>query len=220
MALHTRTRTPRVSEIPIKVKPFIGDHKEIMNLSTASGQPQAQIARDLIAEALKARRMKAIGKDEMSREVVATQKSAMYESQAEVREKLDKVLLKLEQVEGRVHAADHRNADEFDRILDQGKFLSLALRFIVTELIIVRRLLRDYIYVFYKVFVEKIGLPSAKVEQNFEARVSRHRAEAEATLDRLTEQSVERLHVMAGGEGLLDEGSGLRQSRGAFEQPS
>jgi hypothetical protein len=71
VALQTRARTPRVSEIPIKVKPFIGDHKEIMNLSTASGQPQAQIARELIAEALKARRMKAIGKDELSREVIA-----------------------------------------------------------------------------------------------------------------------------------------------------
>lgn len=209
MALHTRTRTPRVSEIPIKVKPFIGDHKEIMNLSTASGQPQAQIARDLIAEALKARRMKAIGKDEMSREVVAVQKKAMYQSQDEVRKKLDEVLLKLDGVEARVHAADHRAAAEFDRIFNQGKFISLALRFIVTEVIVMRRLLRDYVYVFYKVFAAKAGLPTAKIEENFEMRVGKFRAEAEVTLDELTEQSVERLHVMAGGAGFIEEGSGV-----------
>jgi hypothetical protein len=208
VALQTRTRTPRVSEIPIKVKPFIGDHKEIMNLSTASGQPQAQIARELIAEALKARRMKAIGKDELSREVVAVQKQAIDESQEGVRKKLDDILLKLERVDGRVHAADCRAADEFERAFNQGKFLALVLRFVVTEVIVMRRLLRDYVYVFYKALVEKVGLPTAKIEENFEVRVGRHRAEAEAVLDGLTEQSVERLHVMAGGGGFIDESGG------------
>ncbi|MDT5268312.1 MAG: hypothetical protein QOH49_498 [Acidobacteriota bacterium] len=205
MALQTRTRTPRVSEIPIKVKSFIGDHKEIMNLSTASGQPQAQIARELIAEALKARRMKGIGKDEMSREVVAVQKKAMQESQEGVREKLDEILVKLERLDGRVHMADCRAADEFERLHDQGRFLSLALRFVVTEVIIMRRLLRDYVYVVYKSLIEKIGKPVNEIQQNFEIRVLRHRKAAEATPDELTELSVGRLHEMAGGKGTMED---------------
>jgi hypothetical protein len=203
LTLYTRTRTPRVSEIPIKFKPFIGDHKEIMNLSTATGQPQAQIARELIAEALKARRMKAIGKDEMSREVVTVQKGAMYESQAGVRKQLDEILTKLEQVDERVHGADCRVAAEFGRAHDQGKFISLALRFVVTEIVICRRILRDYVHVFYKVFIQRAGKPVAELEQNFEKRVDSARVEAEATLDGLSELSVERLHEMANREGTL-----------------
>lgn len=204
MALYQRKRTPRVSEIPIKVKPFIGDHKEIMNLSTASGESQAGIARGLIAEALKARRMKAIGKDEMSREVVAVQKKAMYQSQEEVRDDLAEIKAKLEEIHGRVHAADSRVADEFERAREQTGFVILALRFVVTEVIICRHLLRDYVHTFYKYFVEKWKRPLAEVEGNFEARVNRYRAEAEGRLDELSEISVGRLHEMAGGEGSLD----------------
>jgi uncharacterized protein with PIN domain len=203
MTPYTRTRTPRVSEIPIKFKPFIGDHKEIMNLSTASGEPQAQIARQLVAEALKARRMKAIGKDEMSREVVAVQKKAMYQSQEEVREKLDEILVKLERVDEHVHGADCRAATEFGRAHDQGKFISLALRFVVTEIVICRRILWDCVHVFYKVFIQRAGKPVTELEQNFEKRVGSARAEAEATLDELSELSVERLHKMANREGTL-----------------
>ena len=58
---------PCVSEICVEVKRFTRDNKESMNLQTVSGQLQAQIVRELIAEALKAARMKAIGKDELSR---------------------------------------------------------------------------------------------------------------------------------------------------------
>jgi hypothetical protein len=129
----------------------------------------------------------------------------MDESQEGVRERLDEILLKLERLDGRVHAADCRAADEFERIFGQGKFLSLALRFVVTEVIVCRRLLRDYVYTFYKVFVGKVGKPVAEVEGNFERRVEKYRAEAGAVLDELTEVSVERLHKMAGGEGVLDE---------------
>lgn len=55
--------------------------------------------------------------------------------------------------------------------------------------------------------VEKME-KTAKIEENFEARVSRHREEADRILDGLTELSVRRLHEMAGGEGTLDERAG------------
>lgn len=101
--------------------------------------------------------------------------------------------------------ADCRAADEFERLHDQGKFLSLAMRFVVTEVIICRCLLRDYVYIFYKVFASKTGRPVAEVEGNFERRVKKYRAEADVTLDKLTEVSVGRLHEMADDEGMLND---------------
>jgi hypothetical protein len=129
----------------------------------------------------------------------------MYQSQGEVREKLDEILTKLEGIDKRVYGSDCRVAAEFERAHDQGKFISLALRFVVTEVIVCRLLLRDYVHIFYRALIQQLKKPVTELEQNFEKRVGRFRVVAEATLDELSELSVERLHEMAGSGGTIED---------------
>jgi hypothetical protein len=201
MPLYQRKRAPRVSEIPIKFKPFIGDHKEIMRLSEASREPQATIARDLIAEALKARRMKAIGKDEMSREIVTVQKNAMSESQHEVKQILRRIEAQVGANDDALRRLHNAVVEEAEATRAQLGFVARVVRFVVTEVIVCRLLLREYVFVFYWAVVERLGKPVKDIRANFERRVKDFRGHAEEVMDRFDEAAGDHLH------GVADEGS-------------
>jgi hypothetical protein len=79
MALTKRGKQPKVADTPIKFKPFRTDLTMIDSLAAASGAGRPDIARMLISEAIKARNLKAVGKDESVEAVVRAQKQAMTE---------------------------------------------------------------------------------------------------------------------------------------------
>jgi hypothetical protein len=198
MALTRRKKAVTVSDVPIQFKPFRSDYNEIANLAKAWGKGQPEVARELISEALKARRLKAVGHDETTHAVVLAQKGAMGEVIAPVRSEIKELREMVERVESRI-------ASEFDHAGRQTKFLIRAVRFIVFEIIICRLLLRDYVHKVYKVFVDKSGQKVTEIERNFKVRLEAYRGEADAELDALTEASVVRLHALAAREGAFEE---------------
>ena len=191
MALVKRKKGANLANVPIKFKPYKTQLTEIDRLGTAWEKDRPDVVRELIEEALKARRLKQIGKDEATEAVVEAQKKAMTEVLAPVREQLAGLTTTVERFEARM-------IDEFEHASGRLKFVILALRFIVVEVMIGRVLLRDYVHTAYKVFVEKVGKPTHEIEANFAKRVETYRGEAEQALDRITEEGVGGLHEMAG----------------------
>lgn len=185
-----KTRPAIVADIPIKFKPFRADAAEIKRLAGAWGKSQPDVVRELISEALKARRLKQVGKDEATEAVVEAQKRAMGEMLAPLADQITG----LRQITERV---EHRMVDEFDHVGGRLNFVILAVRFIVAEVIVCRILLRDYVHTAYRVFVEKLGQKTSELESNFNKRLAAYRKEASQTLDALTEASVNGLHELA-----------------------
>jgi hypothetical protein len=194
MGIIKRKKTASVAEIPIKVKLFRADDTQIKNLSTTLGKTKAEVTRTLVAEALKARRLQAVGKDETSFSVKEIQKKAMSEVLEPLVEEVGKVKDILVRIEGRL-------VEEFDQAGRQQNFAIMCLRFLVFEVIICRTLLRDYVHTAYKVFVESVGKPTKDIERNFNLRLDNYKKEANTTLDILSEKGAGRLHRLA------DEGS-------------
>jgi hypothetical protein len=146
--------------------------------------------RFLVSEALKSRRLKAVGKDETLDHVVDAQKKAVASALGPVMEKLEGVSRQVTRLEGRV-------ADEFDHAGKQLNFIVLCTRFIAFEVMICRLLLRDYVHTAYMKFVESVNKSTKDVEANFNSRLAAYKKEATANLDELTETGVEALHSLA-----------------------
>lgn len=190
MAIQKGKRRPTVSTVPIKVKPFITDFSAIETLAKAQGKDRPEIVRMLISEALKARRLKSVGKDEVLDDVVVAQKKAMMEVIAPLMERLDGLGGQMNRIDGRV-------AEGFDHAGRRLSFLVLCIRFIVIEVLLCRLLMRDYIHTAYVKIVASSNKPTKDIEANFNSRVVAFKQEAEEKLDELTEQSVSDLHTLA-----------------------
>jgi hypothetical protein len=190
MALTRRGRHPKTADIPIKFKPFRTDLITIDSLAKAGSVDRPAMVRMLVSEAIKNRNLKAVGKDEAMDEVVLAQKKAMADVLAPFMEKLNEVSTDLRRIEGRI-------VDEFSRAEKRQNFLVLCARFLVSELLICRLLLRDYVHTAYMKLVEGVGKPLKEVEANFNARVLKYKGEAEATLNDLTANTVNDLHSLA-----------------------
>lgn len=198
MSIRTRKKPVTLSNIPINFKPFITDHTDITRMANATGKSQPTIARELISEALKARRLKAVGKDETTDAVVIAQKAAMADVIAPIVEEL-------KSIRAMVHDVDVRVADEFAHAEVHTNFLMQGVKFIIFEVIICRILLRDYVHTVYKLFAEKVGRPVTDIEKNFKNRMVNYRKEAERELSDLTVKSADRLHQLADHEGGFDD---------------
>jgi hypothetical protein len=107
---------------------------------------------------------------------------------------------KVTDLESHLTRVEGRIAEEFSHAGTQRNFLVICARFVVTEVLICRLLLRDYVHTAYKKLVEGVGRPVKEVEANFHSRVLKYRAEAEATLNDLTEDTVKDLHDLADSE--------------------
>ncbi len=162
----------------------------IDNIAKSLGKNRPEVVRFLVSEALKARRLKAVGKDETLDHIVDAQKKAVAAA-------LGPIMEKLEGVSGQVRRLDGRVADEFNHTGRQLSFIVLCARFIVFEITICRLLLRDYVHTVYMKFVESVNKSTKDVEANFNSRLASYRQEAAANLDKLTEAGVEALHSLA-----------------------
>ncbi len=190
MPVTKKRRKVNVSNVPIRFKPFKEDMPTIDNIAKSLGKERPEVVRFLVSEALKARRLKAVGKDETLDDIVDAQKKAVAAALSPVMEKLKGVSGQVTRLEGRV-------ADEFDHAGRQLSFIVLCVRFIVTEVLICRLLLRDYVHTAYVKFVESAGKDAKTIEQNFNVRLSSYKKEAAANLDELTETGAEALHSLA-----------------------
>ena len=212
MALVRRKKGASLANVPIKFKPYKTQLTEIDRLGTAWEKDRPDVVRELLEEALKARRLKQLGKDEATEAVVEAQKRAMTEVLAPFREQLAGLTASVERVEARM-------IDEFEHASGRLKFIILALRFIVVEVMIARVLLRDYVHTAYKVFVEKVGRPTQEIEANFAKRVETYRGEAEQALDRITDEGIGGLHEMAGRGDVFAGGSAQEDGGAARRRP-
>jgi adenylate kinase family enzyme len=186
-----------MAESPVKVKLYRVDDSQVKSLSAAWGKTKAQVSRELISEALKARRLKSVGKDETTDAILIVQKKAMKEVLEPLVEEVGKVKDILVRIEGRL-------VEEFDGAGRQQNFMIMCLRFLVFEVIICRILLRDYVHTAYKVFVESVGKSTKDIERNFNLRLDNYKKEANTTLDILSEKGAGRLHRLA-DEGSVDD---------------
>lgn len=183
-------RRVNVSNIPIRFKPFKEDMTFIDNIAKSMGKDRPEVVRFLVSEALKARRLKAVGKDETLDGIVDVQKKAVAAALTPLLEKLDSVSKQMDRMDGRV-------ADSFDQTGRQLNFVVLCARFIVSELVICRLLLRDYVHTVYLKLVESVNKSTKDVEANFNTRMAAYKREAETRLDGLTEVGLEPLHTLA-----------------------
>lgn len=154
------------------------------------GKGRPEVVRILVSEALKARRLKSIGRDETLDDVVNAQKKVVADVLIPVLEKLNSVGGQITRLEGRV-------ADGFDHTGRRLNFIALCIRFIVTEVLLCRLLMRDYVHTAYVKFVASVGKPTKDIEYNFRARVAAYKMEAGEKLDELTEQSIGDLRSLA-----------------------
>ena len=198
MAISRSKKRATVSTVPIKFKPFIPDFNSIDTLAKSMGKDRPEVVRMLVSEALKARRLKSVGRDETLDDVVGAQKKAM----ADV---LVPMLERLNSVEGQITRLEGRVADAFDHAGRRLSFIVLCIRFVVTEILLCRLLMRDYVHTAYVKFIASVGKPTKDIESNFRARVAAYKAEAEEKLDEMTEHSISDLHYLAETEsGFLD----------------
>lgn len=198
MAISKSKRRATVSNVPIKFKPFIQDFNTIDNLAKSLGKDRPEVVRILISEALKARRLKSVGRDETFDDVVNVQKRAMADA-------LVPMLDRLKSVEGQITRLEGRVAEGFDHTGRRLGFIVLCIRFVVTEILLCRLLMRDYVHTVYMKFIASVGKPTKDIESNFRARVAAYKSEAGEKLDELTEQSIGDLHYLAGTKsGFLD----------------
>lgn len=206
--LRGNKNTARAGRVPVRVKPKAPDFLYIQSAAKAQGKTQPVVAMELISEAIRARNLRAVGRDETGEAVAEIQKTAMREVMTET---LAPFVEKLERILRRVDQVDARIVDEFDQARTQRKFLSLCLRFVVVEIIICRLLLRDYVHTVYKVFAEGFKGRTADIHTNFERRVEVFRGDASKELDALTELSVTNLHKIAARDGV--EGAGAAEGK-------
>lgn len=190
MEISRSKRRVTVSTVPIKFKPFIQDFSAIDNLAKSTGKERPEVVRMLVSEALKARRLKAGGRDETFDDVVNVQKRAMADM-------LVPMLERLKSVEGQIARLDGRVTDGFDQTGRRLGFIVLCIRFVVTEILLCRLLMRDYVHTVYMKFIASVGKPTKDIESNFKARVAAYKTEAGEKLDELTEQSIGDLHSLA-----------------------
>ena len=200
MALVRRKKGATLAKVPIRFKPSKTQLSEVDSLGRAWGKDRPDVVRELLDEALKARRLKTVGKDEATDAVVEAQKRAMAEALAPLTSQVASLAGSVERIEGRM-------IDEFEHLSGGLKFVILALRFVVVEVMVCRILLRDYVHTAYKVFVGSVGKPVADIEKNFNVRLKKFREEAGTALDELTEASVSGLSSMAERTDVFDEES-------------
>jgi hypothetical protein len=189
MAISRSKKRATVSTVPIKFKPFISDFNSIDNLAKSMGKDRPEVVRILVSEALKARRLKSVGRDETLEDVVMAQKKAMTDVLVPMLERLNRVEGQITRLEGRV-------ADGFDHTGRRLGFIVLCIRFVVTEILLCRLLMRDYVHTAYVKFIASVGKPTKDIESNFRARVAAYKAEAGEKLDELTEQSIGDLYSL------------------------
>lgn len=190
-ALSKKSKEKRLATSSSYAKLYRDDYQGVQNLMKDGGKAEGEVIRQLVAEALRSRRLHAHGIDQTKKQIQIVQKKIMEELLAPVYERLDEQQKIVERVEDRV-------SEGFEHVGRQADFTFRALRFVIVEVMICRLLLRDYVHTVYKVFMEKIGKPVTEIEKNFKRRLEAFRAEAHGELDALSEGGVTRLQEMAG----------------------
>src|SRR5688572_11405634 len=102
MALVKRKRGGKLATTPIRFKPTKTQLPDIDSYGKAWGKDRPDVVRELLDEALKARRLKNVGKDETTDAVVEAQKRAMAEALAPLTAQVTSLAGAVERIEARM----------------------------------------------------------------------------------------------------------------------